>query len=293
MVPGRMIDTGSGLFKRSASAVVMIPAALGIIYLGGLPFYAFLGIVWALLAHEWHGMPSRARGRIRDPDGRRLLACRALYVLYALVPALVYLLDRGVLAASASLAAFLVLPAATMLFLQMLMLVYGKHSPDERGLPVWILLGCLYSAPAILSLIFLREYHGPLMIFWLFAVVWGTDIGAYFTGRRLGGPKLAPRISPNKTWSGFFGGILWAVIAAAAVAALSGYSVGASLWGGVILSIVSQLGDLYESFIKRKLDVKDSGSIIPGHGGILDRVDGLLFAAPVMALAVYYGMLRL
>ncbi len=293
MVPARMIDTGSGLFKRSASAVVMIPAALGIIYLGGLPFYAFLGIVWALLAHEWHGMPSRARARIRYPGGWQRLAYRALYVLYALTPLSASLLDGRGMAGSASFAAFLVLPAAIMLFLQPFMLVYGKYSPDERGLTAWILLGFLYSAPTILSLVFLREYHGPFMIFWLFAVVWGTDIGAYFTGRRLGGPKLAPRISPNKTWSGFFGGILWAVIAAAAVAALSGYSVGASLWGGVVLSIVSQFGDLYESFIKRKLDVKDSGSIIPGHGGILDRVDGLLFAAPVMALAVYYGVLRL
>jgi len=115
--------------------------------------------------------------------------------------------------------------------------------------------------------------------------VWSTDIGGYVAGRTIGGPKLAPRISPNKTWSGFAGAIVGAVIFGGLVALLFGAEMPllAGAFAGV-LAIVAQMGDLFESAIKRKFGVKDSGRLIPGHGGMLDRVDGLIAAAPVLAV---------
>jgi phosphatidate cytidylyltransferase len=121
-------------------------------------------------------------------------------------------------------------------------------------------------------------------IFWLLLVVWGTDIGAYFAGRSLGGPKLAPRFSPNKTWSGLAGG--------AATAALVGLV--AAIWmpvmpmlllaiGSAMIAVVAQIGDLFESSLKRQFDAKDSSNLIPGHGGLLDRIDGVLAASLAVA----------
>ncbi|MGZ5907644.1 MAG: phosphatidate cytidylyltransferase [Reyranella sp.] len=138
--------------------------------------------------------------------------------------------------------------------------------------------------PAI-ALLYVSDVGGYISVFWVLAVVWATDIGAYAFGRLIGGPKLAPRISPNKTWSGALGGLLCAVLASgglfwafvappdAPVLAIAGF-----------MSIMSQAGDLFESALKRRYQVKDSGALIPGHGGVMDRFDGLWAATPVAAL---------
>ena len=124
-----------------------------------------------------------------------------------------------------------------------------------------------------------------LAVLWLFVTVWSCDTGAYISGRSIGGPKLAPRISPNKTWAGLLGGILAAVVASVLLALISGSgSIVLFAIQGTLLALISQCGDLAESSLKRRFDVKDSGNLIPGHGGILDRVDGVLFAAPTLAL---------
>jgi phosphatidate cytidylyltransferase len=128
--------------------------------------------------------------------------------------------------------------------------------------------------------------HGMQLVFWLVIVVVATDVFAYLTGRSIGGPKLAPRISPGKTWSGLAGGVAAAVILGALAAGLGGWG---WLQGGLfagILALVAQSGDLFESFIKRRAGVKDSGHLIPGHGGMLDRLDGYLFAVPTLAVLV-------
>ena len=126
--------------------------------------------------------------------------------------------------------------------------------------------------------------HGMKILFWVLAVVWVTDMGAYFAGSLLGGPKLAPSVSPSKTWSGLFGGLIAAGGLAATVGGM-GYAplTGRFVTLSVLVSLVAQGGDLLESRLKRHFGVKDSGTIIPGHGGILDRVDGLLTAFPFVA----------
>ncbi len=152
----------------------------------------------------------------------------------------------------------------------------------------WLVGGVAYLSLPCLALIWLREdaTMGRETIFWLFALVWATDIGAYACGRLIGGPKLAPVLSPNKTWAGLIGGM----------AAAGAVGVGAAVFLGrpaflplaiasMLLGTISQGGDLVESGIKRRFGIKDSSSLIPGHGGLLDRVDGLLAAAFFAALA--------
>ena len=129
------------------------------------------------------------------------------------------------------------------------------------------------------------EDDGIMVILTLFACVWGADVFAYFFGRAIGGPKLAPRISPKKTWSGFLGGMLGSMVLVWGVTTLMGHSVNVYLAVLVlILAVLSQVGDLIESMLKRKFRVKDSSNLIPGHGGVLDRVDGLVVSAVILWL---------
>lgn len=156
-------------------------------------------------------------------------------------------------------------------------------------------LGLVYLALPAASLIWLRElssvtypYAGLQLTVYVLLVVWATDIGAYFAGKQLGGPKLAPEISPNKTWSGLLGGMAAAGGLGLVAASFTPYptTVVGCVAMGMLLAVVSQAGDLFESWLKRRAGVKDSGTLIPGHGGLLDRVDGLLTAIPVFALFV-------
>jgi len=161
------------------------------------------------------------------------------------------------------------------------------HGGVGRGARV--LFGLCYLAPATLALLWLRgdAESGRATVLFIILVVWASDIGAYLAGRLIGGPKLAPRISPGKTWSGAVGGLAAAVAVGLAVANLEpdGVPVSAMLVAGC-LGIASQLGDLLESGLKRRFGVKDSGRLIPGHGGLLDRLDGVLLAAPVAAVVI-------
>jgi len=152
-----------------------------------------------------------------------------------------------------------------------------------------VALGVGYIGTAAIALLFLREQpQGFLLALWTLVIVWATDIGAYFAGRRIGGAKLAPSISPNKTWAGLVGGML----AAAIVGGLIAYAAqlpAMALWLAAPLAVVAQLGDLLESGMKRRAGVKDSGKILPGHGGLLDRIDGMLPVAIVVAALVANG----
>ena len=156
----------------------------------------------------------------------------------------------------------------------------------------WLAAGVAYAAVLLFAPLILRRdpAFGFVAIAFLFAVVWATDIAAYFAGRALGGPKLWPAVSPNKTWSGVLGGTLGGIAAGLVAVKLMGVSVAPMLvLVAFLLSVAAQAGDLLESAIKRHFGAKDAGSIIPGHGGLMDRLDGFLTAATAAAMV---GLLR-
>ena len=156
-----------------------------------------------------------------------------------------------------------------------------------RGRPLQRLLAIAYTLAAIVALMWLRHQPGDgrETILWIVACIWATDIGAYVVGRATGGAKLAPRISPGKTWSGLFGGMAWAAVASSAVAYAFGLGDTITLAAiGAGLAVVGQIGDILESAAKRQAGVKDSSGLLPGHGGVFDRIDALLPVLPVAAL---------
>lgn len=147
-------------------------------------------------------------------------------------------------------------------------------------------LGVAYAGIPAAALLFLREQpDGVMLTFWSLALVWATDIGAYFAGRLIGGPKLAPAISPAKTWAGLGGGAAAALLTGLAFRHWGGLPLGLAL-SSFVLAVVAQGGDLYESALKRRAGVKDSGTLLPGHGGVLDRLDGTVPVAPMVAMLV-------
>lgn len=156
----------------------------------------------------------------------------------------------------------------------------------RAGAAGWVAAGLVYAGLLFVSVALLRRdpVHGLAAIFFLFAVVWAADVFAYFAGRAIGGPKLAPSISPKKTWSGMIGGLAGAVIAGLGVLAVFGVPIGFKLaLVSAGLGLASVLGDLFESAFKRHFDVKDSGRLIPGHGGFMDRLDGFIAGAVIAA----------
>jgi phosphatidate cytidylyltransferase len=251
---------GSELALRVCSALVLIPLAIGTAYVGGWPFAAFWGIAAIGVLWEWMSLVSGA-------DRRSVLMSGGASIALALA-----LVETG-----HHLAAMIVLAMGT--------LGAAALAPAERR--TWVASGIPYAGALGVAPIVLRSdgENGFLAMIFLFAVVWATDIVAYFVGRVVGGPKLMPQVSPKKTWSGALGGTAAAVVAGlivAHVAALNGWFAIAML--AVVLSIFSQGGDLLESFLKRKFGAKDSSHLIPGHGGLMDRLDGFVTASVVAAL---------
>ena len=245
---------------RVISAVILAPLAIGAAYVGGWPFVLFCALAAVGIWWEWAALSA-------GPGARIVMAIGA----GALVAATGFLMVSWIAAAVACVAigAFAVAAAAP---------------PNARG---WIALGVLYAGAMLVAPVVLRSdpHEGFLAIVFLFAVVWATDIVAYFAGRAVGGPKLAPRVSPNKTWAGALGGACGAVIAAATVAAAAKPGHGTALvLVGLGLSVASQVGDLFESAVKRRYGAKNAGQLIPGHGGLMDRLDGFIAAALVAAI---------
>ena len=248
----------TNLQTRVISAIALAAVALSVTWVGGVWFRLFCVGIGAAVFYEWATMAG-AMSSLRQQIGTWLLLGLVLLALALGFDARFVFL--GALGAAA--------------------LVFIHAWAAGEGGALW--LGLAYAAIPAASLAFLRDADtaGLWAILFLFAVVWSTDILAYFVGRALGGPKLAPAISPGKTWSGAIGGAAAGTMAALAVGALgaSPISPGLIAAAGLVLSVLSQAGDLFESAVKRRFGVKDSGWLIPGHGGVMDRVDALAAAA--------------
>ncbi len=253
---------GPDLWPRVAAAVVMGLAALVVAWIGGFVFVAFWWIASVIVLWEWQRLVHGQRFVERVIVGALALALAALFALHTSVLGAAATLIVGAIAVG-----WFAGPAARM----------------------WAGAGGLYAGALVVSLGLLRAgpnygpNYGLAAILWLYAVVWGTDVAAFFAGRLIGGPKLWPRVSPSKTWSG-------AVVGAFAGAAL-GLLLGAwtnridrLFWLGLAAAVVSELGDLFESALKRRFGVKDSSRLIPGHGGLMDRLDAFVAASAFAAV---------
>lgn len=251
----------SELKARVLSALALAPPVLWAMWQGGAALTALLAVACAVGAGEWAAMVASRR--------------RALSTALAAAGA-----GGAFLLAVASSPwwALLSVPLAAGLAL---LQPADRRALGAIGAP-YVLIGCL----ALWALA--AGPGGGAALAFVVLAVWATDIGAYAAGRKIGGPKLAPRISPKKTWAGLIGGMSAAAAVAALIAATLAAPVGTAALAGAGLAVVAQAGDLYESWIKRRVGVKDSSRLIPGHGGLLDRIDGLLTAAP--ALAAYQGL---
>lgn len=248
---------------RILSALVMAPPALLATWWGGYAFAALVAAAAAIMCWEWHRMVTKDFA-IGGWVAAGLCALSSLAAVAA--PALAV---SGI--AAAALASAALAPG---------------HGERPR---LWAGLGALYCGLPAVALVWLRGdgVEGWPTMLWLMLLVWATDIGAYAAGRSIGGPLLLPAVSPKKTWAGLLGGMASAALAGLAI----GWAFGAPLsWAlagaSAVLAVVAQAGDLMESWVKRRCGVKDSSNIIPGHGGVLDRVDGLLAAALAVAAAM-------
>lgn len=241
---------------RILSAIVMIIVVLTATWFGGFAFKLVAAAIGLLVYYEWSTITRLAEGSLRaNAFGWFSMALVSLNMLF------------GQAGLTVPLFAGLLITAAIPSLL--------------RRVSWWQPAGFLYAGLTAISLSAIRgeDQLGFIAMLFVFVVVWATDILAYFVGRAIGGPKLAPRISPGKTWSGAIGGAVAGVVGGMLVAMAHFQDVG--LWVGVValtLSVASEVGDLFESFIKRRFGVKDSSRLIPGHGGVMDRVDGLVFA---------------
>lgn len=249
------------------TAAVLIPVVLGLTYAGGRWFQALILALGVALALEL------VRNLKLDNSLRLNLMVVGIF------------LGCGVLAISDHILAAVACGAIGSLFCVLISKLNRIKSIILGG-------GIVCGSAALIGLIALRSgpEFGLIAVVWLFCVVWSADTLAYFSGRLIGGPKLAPRISPNKTWAGFFGGMAGAAIAGFVLMRVTETGSGMAI---VILSaaaaIVAQLGDLQESWAKRQLGVKDSGRLLPGHGGVWDRLDALIVVA---AFGLAIGLVR-
>ena len=188
--------------------------------------------------------------------------------------------------AAAVLAAF-AYPAAACAVAVMGAAAVGAQTVGRTGpAPLWAAGGTLWLALGCVGFLWVAAHGGRATAMWLLALVWAVDIAAYAVGRAIGGPKLAPALSPNKTWAGFIGGLAGAALVGWSAAALVGGTVTVVVLASVLLGIAAQLGDLVESMAKRRFNVKDTGGLIPGHGGLLDRLDSLLAASLTLAVLI-------
>jgi phosphatidate cytidylyltransferase len=253
----------SNLQVRIISALVLAAAVLAVTWLGGLPFRLLAVLIAGAIFYEWSRM-ARPGTMLKPLD----FLPEALMLVFLIALALGE-------------------PPARLLALLAVLVLVAVVVSAMRGGGQWSASGIAYAGLSGFALAMLRDddRSGLIAVLFLFAVVWATDIFAYFVGRAVGGPKLAPAISPGKTRSGALGGAAGGVVAGLLLAVAAG--AGHLAWLGIValvLSVIAQAGDLFESWVKRRHGRKDSSHLIPGHGGVMDRVDGLVAAAVALYL---------
>jgi phosphatidate cytidylyltransferase len=261
--PAAVVEQGSqNLLMRVIAALVLAPSAIAIAYAGGWFWLGLVTLAAIGLYVEWLTIVGA-----RTP---RVMAAGIVTLFGAAV-----WLGIGRIGATYVIVALGVIVAALL-------------SPHRRG---WAALGGCYAFAALIASVAVRldQVWGFTALMFVLLIVWVTDIGGYFAGRGIGGPKLWPRVSPKKTWAGAIGGFAASLFVAAGFAAFGLGKAGPLVLLGAVLSVASQLGDLFESAVKRRFGVKDSSHIIPGHGGLLDRLDGFVAA---VVLAAIFGFLR-
>ncbi len=249
------------LLMRVAAALVMAPVAIGAAYAGGWWWITLVTLATIGLYIEWMAVVGAARNKGAVIAGVGALTLSGWGLAFDRIEASLLMLAIG-------------------------LVNVGALSGQLRR---WTIAGFLYAAIAQLASIVVRldQTQGLAALILVLLVVWATDIGGYFAGRAIGGPKLWPRVSPKKTWAGALGGFAASLVVAAGFAAF-GFNIWLMLLLAAVLSIASQFGDLFESAVKRHFGVKDSSHIIPGHGGLMDRLDGFVAA---IALAAIFGFL--
>ena len=264
---GKQTQSNSEFGLRLASGLALAVLVLALVKIGSWPFFGLIAVASTIAAWEWSGL-------VRGQFARTAFAFFVLTLICAL----------ALTATGNGAYGLAVLFAGT---------IVTALAAGSWVRAAWMAAGVLYVGLPAMALIWLRMdgVDGWPAVLFLFLVVWSTDTGAYFTGRFFGGPRLAPRISPNKTWSGALGGIaISASVACLFALWLGGTSPIGLVIVAILLSVVAEAGDLAESAIKRWVKVKDTSHLIPGHGGLLDRVDALVFAAVAAAsLALIRG----
>lgn len=255
---GKFADVG----RRSFSALLLAPLVLAVILQGGIWFQITVGLLGILMAREWVNI-------VHGGNERQFAIHACATLCAAFLPQ-----TEGLDAASGAI-----------LILWIVSAIASVVEPGEGS--IWSYFGVFYLSLPLLAVALLRvdSQYGTAAILWCVVLVWVADVSAYFAGRMIGGRKLAPRLSPKKTWAGLGGAVIGAIVWSLAFSFINDFSyLTLALLAGVA-AIVEQGGDILESAMKRRFNVKDSGNLIPGHGGILDRVDGLLavvfFAAVV------------
>jgi phosphatidate cytidylyltransferase len=253
---------------RTASGVVMGTAAVAAVVGGEFLFSVVVATIAVAALREWHRLVNGGRW------AREMIATS----LGVVAMVLLVRSEMGIGLGLATIAAGAVGAAA----------ISAQRRPAEYWPIPWHAFGSAYIGLPALALVLLRnEPRGAALMGGLFVAVWTADTGALFFGRLIGGPKLAPDLSPNKTWAGFLGGTAAAGIAEGIYIGLLGGAALSAVLFGVFLALAGHCGDLFESWVKRQFHAKNTGSLIPGHGGMLDRIDSLLFAAPACATFVF------
>lgn len=251
------------LSTRIIAAAILIPLAIAIAYVGGWLWTALVTLAAIGLYVEWLMVVGLVADKRVVAAGVVALAAAGLSLAIGRIELALAVLGVGLVAVA-------------------------LMTPAQRN---WSALGFTYAAVAEIASVLLRldPVKGFAALIFVLVIVWVTDSGGYFAGRGIGGPKLWPRVSPKKTWAGAVGGLAASLAVAGTFAALDLGKAGPLLMISGVLSVVSQLGDLFESAVKRRFGVKDSSQIIPGHGGLLDRLDGFVAA---VAMAALFGFLR-